>query len=240
MGTYFDYFPRIPYNISKTDQVHLDLITDIFFRFKFLDKVKKMKVAYFSHQLQSGETPDILANKVYGEPQAHWIILLLNDIVDPNIDWYKDENTFENFIIDKYGSIAEAYNTIHHYEKTIATRILGFKGGAYFSNTTSQIDYTDIQANTFSSLYTTIPYDTYTLMALDSHEYASNPSGRQFEVSTYRNVINCYDYEYNLNETRRQIKLIYPAAYSSVREEFENLVAAYNPARRLNFKSVQI
>lgn len=239
MGTFLDYFPRIPYDISRTGARNFDLITDVFFRFKFLDKVKKMKVAYLPYILRNNETPESLADRFYGDPQAHWIILMVNDIVDPHTDWYKDETTFEKYLIDKYGSIAAAFNTVHHYEKTVSTQI----GNENMSNTTSQIDYTDIQydgSNSFSTIYSTIPYSAYSQMPEVLYESAVGASNRLITVSTFRDSVSCYDYEVALNEKRQSIKLIYPESYPQIRQEFEKLVAEYNPARRLNYRAVKV
>lgn len=244
MGTYFDNFPRIAYDISQTGHRHKDLITDIFFRFKFLDIIKRMKVAYFPYAIKSGETPEIIADKVYNDPQGHWVIMLLNDIVDPTLDWYMEENTFDKFIRDKYGSISEAYNTVHHYEKTTSTKIMGFRDdmNEVFVNTTSQIDGTDlfVDANTtFPEVYPTLQYAAYDQMANSAYEYATGASGRQIEIATLKGSVTCYDHEYKLNEKKQLIKLVYPPTYPQIRREFDTLVANYNP-RRLSYRTVKV
>jgi hypothetical protein len=244
MGTYFDYFPKIKYDISQTDRKNYDLITDVFFRFKFIDKIKRMKVAYLPYIVKDGETPEIIADKMYNDPQAHWVILLINDIVDPHTQWYMDAVTFDNYIRKKYGSVAQAYNTVHHYEKLTSTRVVGYRDDRrnVFTNTTSQIDGTDLFIsvnNTFSNVQT-VPYDSYDQMAVDEYEYTLGNSGRQLEVGTFKNVVNCYDWELAENEKRQTIKLVYREAYSQIRAEFEAMVAAYNPARRLNLRVVRV
>lgn len=244
MGKFFDLFPKIPYDISRTGKRHLDLMTDVFFRFKFLDAVKKRKVAYFPYTIKDGETPEIIADKVYGDPEAHWVIMMLNDVIDPYLDWYMSTSVFDKYINDKYGSISAAYNTIHHYEKKISTRMLGYSGNDQryiFSNTTSQIDHTDIQTDTpFNDLYPTIPYANYVDLAETLFETTTMTNGDIIEIQTTKTAINCYDYENDRNEAKQRIKLIPKESYSDVRAEFEQMVATYNPARRLNFRSVSV
>ena len=53
-----------------------------------------------------------------------WLIFLANNIVDPYYSWPLTQNTFQDFIISKYGTIANAKSTIKHYryqEKDKAT-----------------------------------------------------------------------------------------------------------------------
>lgn len=238
MANFFALFPRIPYDISRTGRLNrFDYVTDVMFRITFLEKIKRMAVAYFPYRINPGDTPDTVAEKVYGDSEAHWVIMMVNDIVDPHLDWYMDEEVFENFITSKYGSISEAVSTIHHYEQKTSVSLTGFKERDIYTNTTSQIDGTDIQtSNTFTNIYPTIPYRDYATMAAYSNETVNAPNGQVMEIEVTKNAVTCYDYEATLNENRQTINVIYPEAYPQVKQEFENLVAEYNPNRRLNLR----
>jgi len=76
-------------------------------------------------------------------------------------------------------------------------------------------------------------------MANTSYEYATGASGRQVEIATLKNSVNCYDYEYKLNEQKQLIKLVYAQTYPQIRREFDALVANYNP-RRLSLRTVKV
>jgi hypothetical protein len=243
MGNYFDLFPRIAFDISQTGRKRKDLITDVFFRFKFLDYVKKKKVAYFPYKIQEGDTPDIVADKVYGDSEAHWMILLLNEIVDVETEWFMSTRTFNNYIRSKYGSLATAQQQVHHYERIITTKVLGYYGEdrEVSVSSTSTIDAADIQSgDTFTARYADIPYDNYTDLAATTFEYATLPNGYQVEVKTTKNVVYCYDYESDQNDRRQYIKMLYPESYPDVKKEFQTMTASYNPGRRIHFRSVKI
>lgn len=60
-----------------------------------------------------GETPEIVAEKVYGNAEYHWIIMLVNDRYDYITDFPLPTYELENFIKDKYG-VDNVY-AIHHY-----------------------------------------------------------------------------------------------------------------------------
>ena len=243
---FFDHFPTLQYDIEKAGRRRKDTITDVFFRFKFKDAIKKRKVAYFPYIISRNETPEMIADKTYGDPSLHWIVLMVNDIVDPHTDWYMDEEVFSRFINKKYGSYATASNTIHHYLQEVSTQIIGYRnegGRRVFSNTYSQIDATDLQTEantTFPTVYPTIPYAAYDSMADASFEYTTTPSNQQVEVCTRRIAVSCYEWEYERNEQRQKIKLVYPETVAQIKQEFDQLVSDYNPLRRGNFRRVRV
>ena len=71
------------------------------------------------YYVQDGDTPEILAERAYGDAGAGWIIMYANEIYDPLYDWPLDYESFNKYIIGKYGSIAAAKTRVHHYEKII-------------------------------------------------------------------------------------------------------------------------
>lgn len=146
MAKYFDKFPLIPYNIAGTKPNEYQAATNIFFRLRFLRGVLSNFSAYLDYIVQDGDTPEILAEKIYGDPEAHWMILYANDIVDPQFDWPLSNRDFNNYINAKYGSSANAQIQIHHYEKVIerTESVSGLKTTTRFN-----IDYS---TNTVSTL----------------------------------------------------------------------------------------
>ena len=120
MATFFEKFPKISYDIQGKQRTSYQTVTNIFFRVRILKEVLGNISAYYEYLIRDSDTPEILAENVYGDPEAHWIILLSNDIVDPQYDWPLTSENFRRYIIDKYGSVENAKTTYHHYEKVIA------------------------------------------------------------------------------------------------------------------------
>ena len=52
------------------------------------------------------------ADKMYDDPELHWIVLLVNDITDRYHQWPMNFSQFNQFIADKYDDV----DGTHHYE----------------------------------------------------------------------------------------------------------------------------
>lgn len=114
MTQYFSSFPYIDYNGRS--------VKDITIRLDFLTRIKS-NVSLFEHKLlKDGERPEDVALIEYGNPALYWIVLYMNDVVDPYYDWLLDEQRLYEYVVTKYG--ADKINSVHHYE-TLATNELG-------------------------------------------------------------------------------------------------------------------
>ena len=69
---------------------------------------------YDTYDVKEGETPEMIAHKLYGDTELHWIILLVNDITDRYHQWPMSGGQFLDYINDKYSQS----RWIHHYETT--------------------------------------------------------------------------------------------------------------------------
>lgn len=123
MAQYFDKFPLIPYDINKTGISNFQVVTNIFFRIQVLKEVLNNITSYYAYVINDEDTPEILAEKIYGTPEAHWVILLANNIIDPQYEWPLKPDAFNKYIVKKYGSVANAKNQIHHYEKLVGREV---------------------------------------------------------------------------------------------------------------------
>ena len=108
---YFSYFPLIPYDANGDGTA--SLATNIMKRVRIRSNVKKNISLLDTYPIQDGETPEIVADKHFDNPQYHWIVLLTNNITDPNHDWPKSLRQMQLYLNDKYGS---AVYDVHHYE----------------------------------------------------------------------------------------------------------------------------
>lgn len=117
MGKFLDRFPKVLYDIEGRRLSTYDTVTDLSFRFSIIKDAIKSVSSYYEYVIRDGETPEILADRVYDDPEGYWVILYANDIYDPQYDWPLDSNAFKRYIIGKYGSTQAAKSNIHHYEK---------------------------------------------------------------------------------------------------------------------------
>ena len=109
---YFNSFPVIPYD-SKGDLNFKD-VTNLLRRVGMRTKLKSNTLLYDTYDVKEGETPEMIAHKLYGDPELHWIILLVNDITDRYHQWPMTGGQFLDYINDKYSNV----DGIHHYEST--------------------------------------------------------------------------------------------------------------------------
>jgi len=101
---YFENFPVITY--KKKD------VTNLLRRVAIRSKVKTNTLFFDTYDVKEGETPEIIADKLYGDSQLHWIIMLVNNIVDRYHEWPMSGNQFLDYVNEKYSNPS----AIHHYE----------------------------------------------------------------------------------------------------------------------------
>jgi hypothetical protein len=110
---YFKNFQKIYYDYNINGEKELKVVTDITKNVRFRKEVLSNISAYDYYDIKDGETPEIIAEKIYGNPEYHWIIMLANDKYDYLSDFPLDTHKLEKFITDKYDD--KVYG-IHHYE----------------------------------------------------------------------------------------------------------------------------
>ena len=109
MAKLFNYYPKTYYT-SNTKATGLDTVTNIISRFGFEKKLKDNSSAFYKYQIKDADTPEIIASKFYDNPERHWIVLLFNDIIDPQYDWPLPYSTFIQYVSDKYTANGAADN----------------------------------------------------------------------------------------------------------------------------------
>lgn len=210
MAKYFDQFPLVFYDINRnsvqtpTYQLPVNLLVRVRVLVEKLDRV----FHYYTYTVKDGDTPEILAEKYYNEPEAHWLILLTNNITDPQYDWPLNNRNFDNYIVGKYGSLETAQTTWKKWFKCYRVDDTG-TGESYIRKfEISEEQYDDPDLQTEATISETI-----------------NLSGSVLNVYfPYKERISCFDWEFNANEARRNIKLIKPEYYSGIRQEFLSIM----------------
>lgn len=200
MAKYFNYFPTTFYNNSNTS-LALDTVTNIIARFSFEESLKENSAIFYPYDIQDGDTPEIIANKYYGSSEKHWIVLMFNDIIDPQYDWPLDQRTFISYVNDKYSANgaanttvqsgiiwAQSTNNVKKYYKTI-TRV----SSEPTKDTISE--KIEIDANTYANVITS------------STEYTLK-NGKKITETISKSKLTYYDYEVEQNEAKRKIKLL--------------------------------
>ena len=95
MSNYFNIFPKIDYDISKSGITKN--VVDLTVRYAIKTKIKNRSATYYNYIIKDGERPDTLANRFYDDSKLDWVVLMVNDIVDPLYDWPLNYQNFLNF-----------------------------------------------------------------------------------------------------------------------------------------------
>lgn len=291
MSRFLDLFPKIPYDINKKLYSDFQNITDLTFRFGIIKEAIDNTSAYYEYTIKEDETPEILADRVYGSPEAYWIILYANNILDAQFDWPMSYVAFEKYIKGKYGSITNAKEKIHHYEKVVARQVDDLEN-IYIDRQTVDYDspvdlvctmdninvsaYVGQLINQYDSFNATVIFEG-TIASIDTvnkkltlninkgklqnflelqdvltpgiiigkvlyntqenYEFYLNlPQEPQYTTYTInnkrvieaitRNAISCYDHELEVNDSKRQIRIIKRDYYGQIQKEFYDILKA--------------
>ncbi len=107
---YFNTFPVIPYD--SVGDYNFKEVTNILRRVRLRAKIKTNVMLFDTYDVKEGETPEMIADKLYGDPELHWVVLMVKDITDRFHQWPMNFSQFNQYVEDKYDDI----NGIHHYE----------------------------------------------------------------------------------------------------------------------------
>ena len=196
---YFDSLPKIvhinEFGISK-------VMTNIMARVSIIPQILNNPTNYYEYDIQDGDTPEIIAHKYYGDSYRYWLVMFANQLMDPQWDWPLSGNELSAYLVKKYGESYNIYSEIHHYEKIL-----------------TQFDY---GTNTTTTNKVTVSEDIYNAIVPQTN-YFSLPTG-EVSIAVDKLAVSVYDYELDLNEQKRNIKILNSAYVNGVEEQFKKLM----------------
>lgn len=114
--SYFTHFDDIFYNADKqTFNQAVNILNSVAMKYSPI----KDTTLYFYHSIQDGEKPEDISYRFYETTEYHWLIILLNNVVNPYYDWLLDSHEMESHLAQKYGD--DQYK-IHHFENLTTGR----------------------------------------------------------------------------------------------------------------------
>jgi hypothetical protein len=219
MANYFNNFPLTLYSLSANNNINLDTVTNITARFAFEETLKENSSAFYPYEIKDTDTPEIIAAKYYNNPERHWIVLMFNDIIDPQYDWPLSYPNFIKYVSEKYAANgaanatvqtgltwAQSVNNIHSYYQ-VNTRTMVITT----SDNKTITEKIRITSNAYANLAETTT--TYTLS-----------NNKQIKETVTKQKLTYYDYEMEQNEAKRKIKLIKPIFVNQIVEEFKQII----------------
>tara|TARA_Y100000996_G_C22515855_1_gene640369 strand:- start:158 stop:814 length:657 start_codon:yes stop_codon:yes gene_type:complete len=113
---FFRELPNIEYLSVLSDRdSSLDYIKvkNLFRRAKVRDDLKKYFTIFDRITIKDGARPDQVADKVYGNAELDWVVLMTAGIINVNNEWPLNGYELYNYSLDKYGALL---NATKHYE----------------------------------------------------------------------------------------------------------------------------
>jgi hypothetical protein len=115
---YFNELPNIQYLSRFADQSSNEdytLAKNIFRRARLREDVADAVTAFHYYQIKDDERPDQIAERIYGDPELDWVVLISNNITNYPSQWTLSNDSFYEYLIDKYGS-EEAFEDVTYLQ----------------------------------------------------------------------------------------------------------------------------
>lgn len=117
MSNFFRKLPNLNYpSLLKTRESNLDFVQtkNLFRRAKVREDLLANFMQFDKYKIIGDERPDNVAEKVYGNSDLDWVVLMSNNIIDINNEWPLDQLQLNQYLNEKY--TPQELASIHHYE----------------------------------------------------------------------------------------------------------------------------
>ena len=238
---YFAHFPYIHYDVEKNDS--LRAVTHILKRAAFRQQIKDRGVLFYPHYIEEGDTPELLSYRVYGTSYYHWVILMLNERLNPYFDWPLSYRSFMNYLAGKYPttykSLIFTADVANHFTvgETVTSTNASSPSGVvkkWLPNLRQLVitvssgtfgDNETVTGGTSNAVRTTlITGGRVNYLDAPHHYIDANEKEVNISASPAPTAVTNREYEDDINETNRSTKILKPEFLPTVIEEFQSLL----------------
>jgi hypothetical protein len=240
---YFAKFPSINYSYTAEEDIKTSV--DILKRIGIRENIKNDFAVWEKYTVVDGEKPETLAHKLYGSSTLHWVVLMMNEMIDPYHEWPMSSNQLDRMIEKEYSGQAYFVDpTTLKGQFTVGETITqGAKTAKIlkWDNSLHKLVVTDI-SNAFSASVeissgeTTAILKRIVLQNKSALHHFENSDGIYLEpydnIQTYigggnTNVKTNFDYELEKNDARREIKLLQPSKLKPLLREMNSVLKSH-------------
>jgi hypothetical protein len=189
---YFEYLPKDFYGL--TDKPTLDVVTNITSRVAFNDSLKTNSSSFYEYIVSDGETPEIIADKIYNNSNRHWIVLLMNNIIDPQFDWPLDEKSLNRYIEIKYVELANGQPVLNWTKTNIKSHFRTEKR-VNVSTKSTKIEIIEVDESSYSNL-------------VPSQTLVTTQDGQNINIIVDKETLTYYTYETVINQEKKKNKIV--------------------------------
>ena len=252
--SFFNQFPTINYDINKNKTTHE--ATKILNRVKLRGDISKHIPIYYKTSLVTSERPDILAYLEYSDSYLHWVLMIMNSVIDPYYDWVIDENVLESIIDLKYPNSTiilktdhfdddNGYNTEGSTQFFIPNDVIssGSKTGTVveFNSTLKQLTYVtgdgtfvnnDVITGSLSGAIGKLKVSGCNVLEKYAPHHYENSAGVEVHRDYSRGgvadstAVSNYTYEQLENEKKRNVSVLNSSYLDEFKNNFSELIRA--------------
>lgn len=230
------FFSRFPKFVARKEGKQF-FMTDFFRRVKVSDNAKNLSLFLLPYLVLDGETPEMVSNKFYGTPFYHWVILKINNIVDPRKEWPVPNNKVIDIVYDRYDFAITVADTSQFDINDIVT---SDENGKFIVTDVdsekvylrSQIGQTNIAITTELTNVTQDIDGIFATAVTDPtegiHHYIDSTHGFIIDYSISNpNIIAITNYEYEVleNDKKRNVKVLDKQYIGQFVTSFQNLIS---------------
>ena len=107
MASYFRNIPNWEYvnrlQDSHSSSEYLE-VKNLFKRGKIQDDILRDVTYFTKYSIKGDDRPDNVAFDLYQDPTLDWVVLLANNIVNIQSEWPLTQDSFESYLLEKYGA----------------------------------------------------------------------------------------------------------------------------------------
>jgi hypothetical protein len=231
----FKNFPEIQYTLSTGKIV---TIKDFFRKSTIEQESVNSVISYTFYEIQDGERPDVVADRLYGDSDLHWTFFLVNEM-DNYYQWYKDQTTFENNMKEMYPEYwltsTNSTDIVSSTGKWLLGEIIetGTQKGNVISvqPTFNRIGVAGGTWNANDVVTGKVSGKSFTVSSVQNgsdgvDHYVNSEGFKRNTFSTGFSPVTYYTHDYEMNEKARKIKVIRPEYIRRVVSEFEKVMAS--------------
>jgi len=220
MADYFNNFPLTFYASGVSSATGADTVTNLIARFGFEETLKENSSAFYPYTIKDSDTPEIIAAKIYNNPERHWIVLMFNDIMDPQYDWPLPYRAFNDYVDKKYSGSEYANNSTSGAGLSWAKNASNIQ--AYYKLVT-RVAVNKTPDNKTITEKIQIDANTYANVAASTTSYTLT-NGDVITETVTKETQTYYQYEDELNDSKREIRILKPEFVSTVMKEFREVI----------------
>jgi hypothetical protein len=121
---YFKEFPSFLYDFKHEDgTVRTEIVKDVTRNVRIKKDILSNIALYDEYDLVDGDTPEIIAEKFYGNPEYHWVVMLTNEKFDWLADYPLTETEITKHIIRTYNPVmhSDDWKVVSEYHAEVDT-----------------------------------------------------------------------------------------------------------------------